>query len=588
MALVKDMSGQKIKNLTVIKYLGGSQWECKCDCGDIHIMDSRVLRNQRFAYCDKLVFERFKKDGTYGELKIIEVNNVSSILCVCSCGNIIETTERALNSGKSSCGHEKIDDMLGSIYGSWEVIGFTPPYYCKCIDINTGTQRDVNMYDLLSGKSKSSKNELVDLTDKYFGNWRVIRYVGNQLWECQCQCDKHTIKNVDGQSLRTGKSLSCGCNHYKNQLNTMLDKYGDSNKNKSADNRELWQIMAMQYKECMEHVINRYEHKPTSSELSSKLNVSKSRLLKKIKSFGLQDKINLKPSSSIYEEQLYEVVNKYSNYVVRNCRTVVDGYEIDIYIPEKKLAIEFNGTYWHSDIFKDKYYHQQKTIACAKKGIRLIHIFEYEWLESDKRIKIESMLARALSQPISKIGARKTDISEITYNDANNFLNKYHLQDGVASNIYIGCYYNNNLIGVITLGKPRFNSNYEYEIHRLCWSDNVIVMGGTEKMINYFINKYNPQSIITYSDISKFTGNSYTRAGFKPIQPNPITEPNYVWVRTSDNEVLTRYQTQKHKLIEAGIGNENQTETDIMEDAGFIRIYDSGNIRLEWSEHNGS
>ena len=582
MAAVKNMKGQKIKNLTVIRYLGNSKWECRCDCGDLHIMDSRVLRNKRFAYCDKMISTRVIKDTIYGKLKVLNVNSTTSIICECECGNIIETTERALNEGKISCGHEKIDNMLGNVYGNWKVIGFKPPYYCTCIDIDTNTQRDVNMYDLLSGKSKSSKNSLIDLTNQQFGNWKVLRYVGNQLWECECQCEKHTIKNVDGHSLRSGTSLSCGCNHYKNQLKTMLCRYGDSNKNKATDHRELWQIEAMQYKDKMKQVIDDYDYKPTAQELSNRLNISKSGLLRRIKRFGLQDKINLKPSSSIYEEQIYEMLCKYNYSIIKHCKSIIDGYEIDIYIPEKKLAIEFNGSYWHSDIYKDKYYHQQKTIECAKQGIQLIHIFEYEWLNTNKHKILCSLIDNILNKSVNIIYARKTIVKDIDKDKSNEFLDKYHLQGSTSSKINLGCYYNDVLVGVLTLGKPRFNHQYEYEIHRLCWCSNVRVVGGTEKLMKHFIHNYNPSSIITYSDISKFTGNVYTRVGFKPIQPNPITEPNYVWVRTSDNEVLSRYQTQKHKLIEAGIGDKTQTEVDIMENAGFIRVYDSGNIRLEW------
>jgi hypothetical protein len=101
-------------------------------------------------------------------------------------------------------------------------------------------------------------------------------------------------------------------------------------------------------------------------------------------------------------------------------------------------------------------------------------------------------------------------------------------------------------------------------------------------MFSYFLKQYNPTSIITYSDISKFTGNCYTKIGFKPIQPNPITEPNYVWVSADKNTVLSRYQTQKQRLIDEGLGTEDQTEDNIMSMLNFLKVYDSGNIRLEW------
>ena len=107
------------------------------------------------------------------------------------------------------------------------------------------------------------------------------------------------------------------------------------------------------------------------------------------------------------------------------------------------------------------------------------------------------------------------------------------------------------------------------------------VIGGTDKLFKYFIRNHEFNSIITFSDITKFTGNVYTRLGFKPAGNNPITEPNYVWVNCS-NKVLSRYQTQKHKLIAQGLGKKDDTEDSIMKSHGYLKTYDSGNIRLEY------
>ena len=86
-------------------------------------------------------------------------------------------------------------------------------------------------------------------------------------------------------------------------------------------------------------------------------------------------------------------------------------------------------------------------------------------------------------------------------------------------------------------------------------------------------------SIITYSDITKFTGNTYPKLGFKV---ECILDPNYVWVNPNNFEVFTRYQTMKHKLVESGLGDESQTEDSIMEGLGFLKVYDCGNLKLSW------
>lgn len=61
--------------------------------------------------------------------------------------------------------------------------------------------------------------------------------------------------------------------------------------------------------------------------------------------------------------------------------------ELDIFIPELNLAIEYNGTHYHSVEFNEKFldYHKKKYEACLKNGINLIHIFEFEDINKWKK-----------------------------------------------------------------------------------------------------------------------------------------------------------------------------------------------------------
>ena len=116
-----------------------------------------------------------------------------------------------------------------------------------------------------------------------------------------------------------------------------------------------------------------------------------------------------------------------------------------------------------------------------------------------------------------------------------------------------------------------------------------LVIGGASKMFEYFKRNYNPLSVISYCDATKFTGSVYFNLGFKLDTVNPMTEPNCVWIKTSISngfETLSRYQTQKKKLIAHGLGVETQTETEIMENLGFVRVYNSGNLRFTWAKNN--
>ena len=97
-------------------------------------------------------------------------------------------------------------------------------------------------------------------------------------------------------------------------------------------------------------------------------------------------------SSSNEENELYDFISSCTNCkILKNKKSIISDsngyYELDIYIPELNLAFEFNGSYWHSSLYKDKFYHQNKTKLCYEKGIQLIHVYEYDWVKNKELIK---------------------------------------------------------------------------------------------------------------------------------------------------------------------------------------------------------
>ena len=484
-------------------------------------------------------------------------------ICQCDCGNRKEFKAGHLNikSRIHSCGcmnNMRFIDITDKEFGK-----LTAKYYIKergtwVCECSCGNIVEKKSGHLRGGFVKScgciNKEKMEDLTEMQFGSLIAKQYLGNNIWSCRCKCGNY--KNVISINLKRSNTITCDeCN--ANKLIDLTEQRFNMLVAKEHLYRGVWLCEC----DC-----------GNTTEVAS-YDLRNNRVV----SCGCA-----KESSK--ENELFNCITKiYSGKVIKNIKDIINPYELDIYIPEFKLAIEFNGDYWHSTIYKDKYYHQNKTITCAKQGIHLIHIFEHEWDNLEYKEKILNYIYNIIdSNKEIKTFARKCNIKIIENNIAKQFLDRYHIQDGINSEINIGCYYQNELIGVMTFGKPRFNKNYDYEIHRLCWKPRVHVTGGTEKLFSYFINKFNPQSIITYVDISKFTGNVYSRLGFKPIQPNPITEPNYVWVNTRYTEVLQRYKTQKHKLVELGFGTEDQTEDEIMNNKGYLKIYNSGNLKLEY------
>jgi len=278
-----------------------------------------------------------------------------------------------------------------------------------------------------------------------------------------------------------------------------------------------------------------------------------------------------KPETEIYEFLYNEL--KIQN-INRNTKTIITPYELDIYLPDYKIAIEHNGLHWHGELNgKDKNYHLNKTKLCEKQGIQLIHIFGNEWL--DKQDIVKSIIRNKLKLNTTKIYARKCIIKNVSSFDYSLFLVDNHIQTSISSKIKLGLYYNNQLIMLLSFSKPRFNKKYEYELIRSVTKINHTVIGGFNKLLSYFIKQYNPTSIISYVNRRYFNGISYIQnKNFKQLKKS---NPSYWYII---NETLhNRVQYQKHKLKnKLNTFDSTLTEWENMKLNGYDRIWDCGNL----------
>ena len=289
------------------------------------------------------------------------------------------------------------------------------------------------------------------------------------------------------------------------------------------------------------------------------------------------------PYGSSLEVKLCEILNDIGiTNIITNSKKIIAPYEIDIYLPDHNYAIEVNGDYWHSfgdkETRKEQKYHQNKFLQCRDKGIKLIQLSEYLIVTHLPKVikKLKHDLIGA-----DKVFGRKCDCKIIDKQEANAFLDTNHFQNGSNhSSIHVGLYHKAELISVMTFGKPRFNSNFEWEIIRLATIKNVI--GGTSKMFSKFVKTANPKSVISYSDNCYGDGAVYKKLGFTF---DKITDPSYMF---SKNGIFySRFVTQKHKL--AGfLGDKfdnTLTEAENMFNAGYRRIWDAGTTRWIWMKN---
>ncbi|MFW6281265.1 MAG: hypothetical protein ACOC1O_00510 [bacterium] len=279
-------------------------------------------------------------------------------------------------------------------------------------------------------------------------------------------------------------------------------------------------------------------------------------------------------SSSVAEKEIKDFILSLNIKVIENDRAILNGKEIDIYLPDYKLAIEYDGLYWHSEKRgKDKYYHLEKTKEAKEKGIDLIHIFEDEW--RDKKEIVKSIIKNKLNKTI-KIFARKCFIKEINLEEEKKFLKENHIQGYIASSLKYGLYYENELISIMTFGKSRFNKNFRWELLRFCNKLNYSIIGGASKLFKYFLRN-TKENIISYSDKRYFDGKIYSILGFNKQKDS---YPNYYYLDSNYSYRFSRIEFQKHKLKnKLNEFDENLTEYENMLNNGYDRIWDCGNSK---------
>lgn len=286
---------------------------------------------------------------------------------------------------------------------------------------------------------------------------------------------------------------------------------------------------------------------------------------------------NIEDGKSNGEVEIGEFLkSKNINFIEKNNK-LIPPYEIDIFLPDYNIGIEYNGIYFHSDKFKNKEYHFNKWKMASDKGITLIQIFEDEWKNKSEIVK--SILLNKLNLTDKKIYGRKCVVSEIDNKTYSNFLIQNHLQGNCVTTYRIGLYYGTDLVSVMGISGKRIalgnSKDGILEITRFANKCGYSIIGGFAKLCSYVINSYDFTELISFSDLRYFDGKIYEKNNFKFSH---ITKPNYWYVK--DGIRYHRYNFTKHKLVKKGF-NPNLTENKIMSDNKFYKIWDCGNMK--WS-----
>jgi len=297
------------------------------------------------------------------------------------------------------------------------------------------------------------------------------------------------------------------------------------------------------------------------------------------KSYLLCDKCYPRVRSAAQTE-VAEFIESLGINVVLNTKSVIKNKELDIYLPDYKLAIEYDGLYWHS-LIADNKYHINKSKECEQIGIQLIHIFEDEWIFKQEIVK--SRLLHIVNKTHNKIYARKCKIVKLTKKEKDEFLELNHIQGKDISSIYYGLMYDDSIVSLMTFSKPRIISKTKelintFELVRYASHMNYNIVGGASKLLNKFIIENKPSKIISYADrrwTTTIKETVYDKLGFIKVKE---TVPDYWYIKSQRR--LHRFNFAKHRLVKMGY-DKNKTESQIMKEIGYGKIYDCGSLKYE-------
>jgi len=267
---------------------------------------------------------------------------------------------------------------------------------------------------------------------------------------------------------------------------------------------------------------------------------------------------------------------------VRRQHVLKNNKSIDVLIPELNMGVEYCGLYWHNEYSpepRDHRYHAGKAETAAAEGIRLITIFEDEWLQ--RRAQVTNVLKAIFGLSSRRLGARQCRLHDLEVPVAKDFLEAHHLQGAAPHVRYaVGLSHDDELVGVMTLGPHHRQGHGALVLNRLGFAADTSVAGGASRLFKAacaWARAQGHQTIISWSDNRWFAGGAYPRLGFHLAEALP---PDYTYVvRKAPRERLSK-QSQKKDRVDCPLG---LTEREWARQRGLARVWDCGHKRWEFT-----
>lgn len=280
------------------------------------------------------------------------------------------------------------------------------------------------------------------------------------------------------------------------------------------------------------------------------------------------------------EKEVAEFIRSLEIKVIENTKDLISPLTVDIYLPDFNLAVEYNGLIHHSELRKDRNYHWNKSKACLKKGVRLIHVWEDDWINKQNIVK--SVLINALGKNTFKNYARKCQITKISNKEANAIYLNNHLLGSCSTSVkeHYALTKDDQILSVMSFAKGaslRGNSD-DWELLRFVNLGNVV--GAANKLFQVFIKEHEPNKVISFSDNDYFDGKIYEVLGFG-LDEELRSDYKTIWKNQRKHKTYTKKINLAKLFPDCNL---KKTEHEICLENNVYRVYDSGKKRWIWSK----
>lgn len=421
-------------------------------------------------------------------------------------------------------------------------------------------------------RGKEIQQKRVETNIKRYGVEYTSQLPSNREKAKQTHIANHGTHYLTSEKAKRDRIAAFGCENYF-ATDEFKRRIKEHNQAKSGTNHHLQSNEMYQKLIDKDWLLAQYQDR-TIVDIADEINTTPSTVWNYLELYGVEVSIHAADKVSFGEREICQYLDSLEVEYLTSVRDVISPLELDIYVPDRKIAIEFNGIYWHTDRFRDKKYHQNKALRCMERGIQLIHVWEDDWHRN--RDVVKKKIAAKFGQ-VDRVYARKTGVVIPSISEVRKLYEENHLQGFVRASVHIGLEYDGKLVACASFHNMK---DGVWDLNR--FASSVQVVGGFSKILSYFEKSYEWKTIITYAHLDYSHGGMYNTTGFVM---DKITSPGMWYVKGS-----VRYQRErfmKHRL--AGVLDHfdpSLTERENMLNGGYRQLHDAGSIKF--IKENGS